>query len=101
MHTHTRTRLHLYANADTGTRVSSALLLPPALPMQILPVQSCTMQIPSPGPQVPSAMQMAMQGEGGQHCTAQAVASPLRLVPCQPGTALVTAARSDVGDVGV
>lgn len=93
-------QLHLCANADTDTHSSSALLLHPALPMQILPVQSCAMQIPSPGPHVPKAMPMAIQG-GGMALHSTGSSTPLRLVPCQPGTALGTAASSGVGDVSV
>lgn len=93
IHTHTYVRTHtcmqlqLYANADPDTLASLALLLYPALPMQSLPMQSCTMQIPSPGPQVLKATQMASQGLGGwEDGTAQrrqqpaSLAQPLALV---------------------
>lgn len=81
MHTHT----HLcettpMCKSNLGTCTSPVLLLHPALSMQILPVQTCATEIPSPGPKVPRAVPLAMQGFGEQHYPEQ-TATPLCASP--------------------
>lgn len=73
MHIHTWVKLHLGPNANRGPCVSPVLLLRPALSMQILLVQNCATEIPSPGPKVPKAVPLAVQSLafGEQHQPAQ------------------------------
>lgn len=85
--THTCTQTHLHANAGWGTRASSALLLRPALPMQIL-LHHANPQPGGPGSPVGCKLPFGGRWGGGQRVVTP---HPLRLGTCQHGTALAVA----------